>query len=45
MLNLTINSTLMLMITIGIILFIGIMVFIVMYKDRKKDEEEIDELL
>ena len=45
MINLTINSTFMLIITIGIVLFIGIMVFIVMYKDRKKDEEEIDELL
>ena len=45
MINLTVNSTFMLIITIGIVLFIGIMVFIVMYKDRKKDEEEIDELL
>ena len=45
MINLTINSTFMLIITIGIVLFIGIMVFIVMYKDRKKDEEEIDELV
>ena len=45
MINLTINSTFMLIITIGIVLFNGIMVFIVMYKDRKKDEEEIGELL
>ena len=45
MINLTINSTFMLIITIGIVLFIGIMVFIVMYKDIKKDEEEIGELL
>ena len=45
MINLTINSKVMLGITVGVVLFIVIMIIIVMYKDKKKDEEEIDELL